>query len=429
MGETTCVVCKTRVPDRGLVCEVDRERLTAQLCGLPKQIGRLAAQLAPATAAAADSGRVRVARPAAPTAARLDVLNLLGPGSDALAAAGMTGLLNPYVRRWRTVEKVRAGDGRELEIETWHQELVDLPGVVKYSNSRAVFKHVDRPWDNKIDGQPRPILHDDQAGLVPPAAWAASWTRYWRQKLGHHSTRVRPVTAVVDTAVRAFQGAIAEGVLQHQEQMTDLLGLRGWVPHGQRPTDPHHEQWRARFGPAERGFVLGHDINYLLAWLGAACDRDLDMARFTCELRALSAELIRVLGDNPDQQWLGRCPAMLTNQETYITRPCGAGLWQDPFASQVECCRCHTTWGPARADLLQLAWQIRKIWPLDRRRRYITAECAALASGERMVRCPSCSTKVNVVWRDATARGDRNRFWTLHQVNCPHGCAEAGRLI
>lgn len=433
MGETDmCVVCRRRPPDHGHVCGIDLQSLSTQLAQLPHQLTRLAAELTPG-AGPPPGERVAAARAAANPAARLDVLNLLAGGSDAVAAAGMAGLLNPHVRRWRTVEMVAVDGGDPVEIVTWHQELVDA-GQVSYSSTRGgVHKHVVHADPDA--GGAWPILHDDQVGLVPPAAWAHSWARWWQQRLGHQPQRVlrqrhargwpKGPSAAIEALGRLQDEQAVEA---HNRHVRQQLGLQDYTPHAQRPPDPLGMAWQGRFGPAERGFALGQDVRYLLAWLDEACRRNLDMPRFAGELRALCAELSTALGDRPDQQWLGRCPAMLTSVETGKTHACGAGIWQDPFAAVVECRRCRSTWGPERVELLKLAGRIRKVWPLDRRRCYTAVE-RRLQPQVRPVRCPACANPVHIDWREVTAPGDVTRFWQPTKVRCPHGCGEAGRLL
>jgi hypothetical protein len=155
-----------------------------------------------------------------------------------------------------------------------------------------------------------------------------------------------------------------------------------------------------------------------------ACLHDIGIADFTAELRALSAELTRVLGEQPDQQWLGRCPATIADHATPDDgRPCGAGLWQDPHASVVECPHCHATWGPRATDLLTLAGQIRRVWPVDRRRRYTADDVDAVPA----LPCPApgCGQTLDLWWREVTATTDRRRWWRPDKITCPSGCAEA----
>lgn len=444
MGENisgNCVVCGYREPVQGHVCDPDRDRIAEALQRLPVQLLRLAGELPPGAGPPAGD-RVQTARATAPPAARLDVLNLLANGTDRLAAAGMAGLLAPHVRRWRTVEHVTvdngdADTGRQVEIITWHQELA-VAAQVRYSASRGPLTHINEDLD--LDGPPagQRIGHDDQVGLVPPAPWAHSWALLWQQRLGHRRQQVlrrRYTRGWSKAGLDPFdlfdltEMHTAEQIETHNQQIRRDLGLHDYVPHRVRSDDPLGVAWQDRFGTHERGFVLSQDLRYLRDWLDEACYRDLDMARFAAELRALSNELAQVLGDSNDLQWLGRCPATLTCAVTGRRRSCGAGLWHDPYVSRVECRRCHSNWGPKKADLLTLAAAVRRCWPLDRRRRYITVERDALDSHRRMVRCPACLNPVTVTWREITAQTDRNRFWQPTAVACPHRCAEAGRLL
>jgi hypothetical protein len=150
------------------------------------------------------------------------------------------------------------------------------------------------------------------------------------------------------------------------------------------------------------------------------------VAKFAAELRSLSAELTRVLGEKPDDQWLGKCPSTITDRDTGDKQVCGAGLWQDPHASVVECPRCHCTWGPLVVGLFHLAAEIRRVWPLDRRRRYSAEEIDAL----RQIRCPGCaSDEIQIGWQEVTAVGDRQRWWRPTRTRCPDGCARAGEIL
>lgn len=420
MGETLCVVCGHRKAVEGCVCEPDRTRLADQLTGLPRKVARLAVQLVPAGHNTSAGERVTVSRAGSPTPARIDILTLLGPGTDRLAAAAMTGALNPHIRRWRTVENVTAtrADGtiRDCEVITWHQEIT-AGALTTYTNT-ATFESQHRPADQQMI----PLGHDDQVGLVPPAAWAHGWARRWQTAFGHHPSirksgagRNRTPPETPDAAAR-------------QRAARTALGLDDWIEPAARPDDPLHLDWQHRFGPVERGWRLDTDIGYLTSWLGHACSRhDLDLDVFASELRALSDELTRVLGERPDQQWLGRCPTTLTDKTSGTVRRCGAGIWQDPYASQVMCLRCRSVWGPDKKELIGLAIAIRRAWPVDRRRRYTQHDLELLDTQPPPV-CPVCTAPVDVGWREVTARGDRERWWRPAKAVCPQGC-DTSRLL
>jgi hypothetical protein len=190
-----------------------------------------------------------------------------------------------------------------------------------------------------------------------------------------------------------------------------------------RPDDPLEQEWAIRFGDPAPGRRMTGDVRYLLTWLDHIGDDGYELAAFATQLRALSAELTRTLGERPDDQWLGRCPTLLTPRgadgEEQVRRPCGAGLWQDPHAQQVRCPRCTATWGPNIRELLHLAAEIRRVWPVDVRRRYSRAEKDVTSKqvGSRPG-CPRCGQPALLVWRDVTAAGDRSRWWRPEQP-CP----------
>ncbi len=426
MGDNSCVVCGHREAAAGYVCDHDQQRLTEQLTGLGAKLAKLALALVPT----ADPGgeRVTVCPTDAPAPVRVDVLSLLGPGTQRLSAAAMADMLHPWVRRWRTVELLTvttaAGTSVEREIVTWHQEIA-RDGLAAYSNTRQI----DNLPPYTADADMVAILHDDQVGLVPPRPWAHSWARRWKEALGQHQRPVR-YTRGWDKSPQATAAAPDRYIREHlhgQERekiASTVLGIRGELPAAQRPDDPLGDHWRQRFGPADIGHQLAADLAYLQQTLPAACDRDLDIAVFAGQLRALAEELNTVLGEQPDQYWLGRCPAELTNRTTATTRLCGAGIWQDPYASQVTCLRCRSAWGPSKAELLRLAIAIRKAWPADRRRRYTDLEKRSMPAPT----CPECLAAVQVRWREATARPDRYRTWQPVAAVCPNGC-DTGRLI
>lgn len=405
MGQVaTCVVCRRREPSRGHVCEPCRDSLAELLTDLPRKVAALTLQLVPGPAALGE--RVSTSRVGSPIPIRLDALSLSGPGRD-----GVTGALHPLVRRWSTVHTVTvtttgaAGPRtEERQVTEWHQELT-----------------LD------ADGKPVMVADDDQIGALPPAEWLASWTRMWREHFGLHTPK--PVTARPRPARWRELDAVARQALAAK-----LLGI---ARNGPRTDDPLADEWEVRFGEPPREDQPAADVSFLLLWLDDACDQDVGVGELAAELRALSAELTRVLGENPDQQWLGRCPAQVTDhrepddpghedatQRRAVTRPCGAGLWQDPHASQVQCPRCHSTWGPRKVELLYLAKEIRRVWPIDRRRRYHGGEIDAL----RTLRCPACGDAVMVSWRNVTATTDERLWWRPDRVMCPTGCPEAERL-
>lgn len=395
-----CVVCRRRTPARGWVCEGDRKGIAAMLADLPRKMLALQLQLVPGPTAVGD--RVSTSRIGSPTPARLDALSLSGPGAEQVTA-----MLHPLVRRWSTKREVTVGQVigpgpvqiTVREITEWHQELA-----------------------RDADGHVIQVADDDQIGVLPPAEWLDSWVRVWRRHFGHHvparTFRLHP--AEVDASPRRDElDAVARAAAYNQ-----LLGLGPAQPTGSRPLDPLADEWETRFGEAPRGQAASEDVSYLLLWLDRACDDDVCIGDLAAELRSLSAELARVIGDQPDQQWLGRCPATISDVgDNGQRRPCGAGLWQDPHCSQVVCPRCHAVWN--ERQLLALALEIRKVWPVDRRRRYWVDEVDRITPPT----CPGCVQATRITWREVTATTDDRRWWRPVKVTCPNGCPDTERLI
>jgi hypothetical protein len=409
MGDVQCVVCRRRTPIRGQVCDPDRRRIAEQLDDLPRKLTALTLQLVPGAGAFGE--RVHTSRTGSPVGARLDALTLVAAGNDSLSVQAVAGMLHPHIRKWCTRHTVQV-DGQDREIVTWHQELV-----------------------RDADGNPVNAIADDQVGILPPAEWLDSWVRAWRRHFGHAQ---RPHD-LLDAHARGWSkapktpeqlGELSRSLAARRHAAQVLLGLtRGY--NGApvlRTDDPIAEEWEIRFGEPAAPDRPAADIRYLRTWLDRACDDDAAIADFAAELRALDAELTRVLGERPDQQWLGRCPTSLTERESGTSKPCGAGLWQDPYTSQVVCPRCRSTWGPGGPALLRLAAEIRRVWPVDRRRRYTTAEVAALRA-ERPLACPTCASVAFVAWREVTAAGEREQMWRPERARCPMGCPDAERLI
>ncbi len=433
-----CTVCRRRDPTYGRVCAVCRDRVADGLADLARKMTALRLHLVPGARPA--TGRIGGKHIGAPMPARLDVLSLTGPGTVAVTAA-----LHPLVRRWsatRTVTVTYRIGGKTIiedrQVTDWYQETIVGD-----------------------DGKPVLVPTDDQIGTVPPAEWLDSWAGVWRRHFGHHTRPPAParreprtvdggsppapavdvIAALAHPASRRAAVAIAVVANAYRRHVLRTVlslvdGNGGLLPLDQRSDDPVVDELIARFGDPGADTATTRNVQYLLTWLDRACaDADtIGVGDLANELRTLNAELTRVLGETPDQQWLGRCPAQVTHQRPVstgpdrdqVTRTCGAGLWQDPHASQVRCPRCHATWGPRTAELLHLAAEIRRIHPVDRRRRYTTSEAAALPK----LRCPGCSTPVRITWRVVTATGDDQQWWRPEKATCPAlGCTEAPRLI
>ncbi len=412
MGETLCVVCRRRPTSAGRVCDPDRDRITAMLGDLLRRMGALHHSLMPSPGPAAD--RVSTNRTGAPLPARLDVLSLIGPGTESV-----TPVLHPLIRHWsttRTVEVTAIVAGKltvaERQIVEWHQE------TARHPDGLPILVTEDGRQD------------DDQIGSLPPAEWLDAWVRAWRSHFGH----AVPVRTRTGGPVHPPRPGRWDG--RRQAAINTVLGLE--THSTARSDDPLDDEWEIRFGEPRRDEASAYNVRYLLTWLDAACDDDVGIAAFAGELRTLNAELVRVLGETPDQQWLGRCPAVITDRweptepggpdvelRRPVSRPCGAGLWQDPHASQVRCPRCQSTWGPRPVELLYLAAEIRRTWPVDQRRRYTLDEIDELP----VLRCPNCVNELVIGWRDVTATTDDTRWWRPIRVTCPLGCPEAERLI
>lgn len=399
---TVCVVCRRRPPARGQVCDGDRDNIAKLLADLPRKMAALERQLVPSPTGAGE--RVSTSRTGSPMPARLDALSLSGPG-----AGRVTPMLHPKVRRWSTSRTVTVQiPGQEpvdRTVTDWHQELL-----------------VDD------DGQPVLVADDDQIGTLPPAEWLAWTVRAWQEHFGHHLGRGR-------AAPPPRRRRELDAVERHQAAVKHL-GLGSARRAGDR--DPLGEEWEIRFGEPARAEQPAADVAYLLNWMDVACDDadTLDLAAMSTELRSLSAELARVLGEQPDQAWLGRCPAQVTDRfepadpgaedaplRRPVNRPCGAGLWHEPFASGVQCPRCHSVW--PQPQLLALAYAIREVWPIDRRRRYHLAEIRAL----RAPRCPGCGKTTGIEWRNATGTDDDTMWWRPVKVTCPASCPDTERLL
>jgi hypothetical protein len=422
-----CTVCRRREPAAGLVCETDLAAIREMLADLPRKLRLLPLMLMPGQSPAGE--KVATTRVGSPTSARLDALSLVGPGS-----VPVPGALHPLVRRWsttRTVEvEARVGtyrvDTHTITIVEWQQEIV-LDGST---------------------GDPVMVPDDDQTGVLPPAEWLDQQVTGWRRVLGHHkspaayvrpSAGPRPPRDIVTWTLAhgtkqqvAALFAMQDLTRRFRQGVVDLVvghepGHNGRRPANLREDDPVSDLWTLRFGEPKTTFDTGNNIRYLNTWLPAVAELDaVDMASFTAGLRSLTAELTRVLGEKPDQEWLGRCPAQLTDKAAGTKSFCGAGLWQDPHASVVECPRCHSAWGPRPVHLVHLAAEIRRVWPLDRRRRYLAADIDALAP----LRCPGCGGQdVQIGWQEVTALGDKMRWWRPTRTRCPNGCVKAGEIL
>ena len=245
-----------------------------------------------------------------------------------------------------------------------------IPTVRRWASTETVKSATDgierqvTVWHREVDRDAagRPLLHlaDDQIGMIPPVEWVRIQVGEWRQVLGYSGP---PQDARAPVSVR-----------------------------------------------------------HLLAWLDDVADRELaDIPRFYAELRTMRSELERALGETPDRVYLGRCPTLLTGRDTGVETPCGMSLWHDPHASVISCARCRSTWATQGRGWLDLAMAIRRIWPIDRRRRYTLAEAeeAAASAWAPACRADGCRTLLPLDWRDATEPRDKHRMWRPEIGACP----------
>lgn len=464
MADQSCLICsKPLTPDDRHVHAGCRDRIRGQLADLPRKLAALTLQLVPGLAPAGD--RVSTTRVGSPTGARLDVLSLTGPGSTHIADYG--GLLGYQMIRWREIEhaKVRA----VIVVDPPEPADPDRPGRARrrFPIARTVEVVQDVvTWHAEVElddaGDPYTVAGDDQVGSLPPAEWADSWARMWQQLTGYSPTSVHwswakgggKSTAMVTAAAAhldvawlaggpAGRAAVsALGVLHHtvRQHAADLTAGRVDGLNGRRQYDgdPLLADWTLRFGNTVR-VPAAAPVRYLLRWLDHACDDPDDrfaVADLAAELRIVTAELARVLGERDDKVWIGRCPALITNLTSGETRRCGGHLWEDPYVGtvyvdgqpvgvRIQCPRCRTAWGPRRYELLVLAQEIRAAWPVDRTRRYTAAEIANLV----MPACPSCGRPVHIGWRDVTSTRDTRPRWRPVTAGCPAGCPDAQKVI
>jgi hypothetical protein len=368
------------------------------------------------------------------------------------------------------------------QVRIWHRELIVDPTDPGRA-CRCGEHHPETPR------RPLLVADNDQVGLVPPAEWADLWVRRWRRELGHPvpaaRTRLRglarligrPAPAAVplpaydrvaeDPGGRLADAAVRESLLMaagrpwilpavaayvtiqrtYADQLAQararvaaaMLGLDtdtagrartatvAGLPAAAVTSDRAAAEWTLRYGGAVTAAHVAVDAGHLADWLPHAAERDdTDVGEFLTELRAMVAELEHTLGETRDDQWIGRCPAELRDDQGDPTgRICGYGLWQDPYRSRVECPRCHAAW--PEADWLTLAQRIRVVWPVDRRRLYTLADRAyAEKQVDRLPRCRGCELTMAVQWRAVRGRGMRERMWRPAAMVCPSGCLAGG---
>ncbi|GAB7044885.1 hypothetical protein [Catenuloplanes indicus] len=252
-----------------------------------------------------------------------------------------------------------------------------IPRVRRWATTEVVksahdgTEHVVTVWHRQVDRGPdgRPLLYlaDDQIGSIPPAEWLAMQVAEWRRALGYSR-------------------------------------------------------------PARDRDQVGADARWLGRHLDDVADRELvDMARLHAELRTLRNELERVLGETPDTVYLGRCPTLLTARDTGVETPCGMALWHDPHASVITCARCRSAWATQGRGWIDLAVAIRRVWPIDRRRRYSVdeADAAVVSTWAPACREDGCGRPLPITWTDVTEPRDKGPMWRPTIEPCRIGHAEA----
>lgn len=426
-----CRICLTQP---GPVCDADRNVIDQQLAALPRRTAAVAVALTPGPAPI-DERVSGASHPHASLPAPVGWLSLNGPGADVPAT------LLPGTRHWSISRKVAvtahpAGRSRTavVEVTDWFHELV--PGA------DGLLRLPAEPQDQAAD------FLDDQIGVVPPREWLDIQVRRWRACFGHHVPPrtqfggLRPyVPASWQWLLGFANGPQAIGFLAAVHHAADpaaatRMAYRGLLtePAARPAVDPVLEEIERRGGPGQPPSTVRWDVDYLRTWLARACEQDsLGIAVFAAQLRALHAEISLVLGENPEQTWVGRCPAFIAEldqdaEPTGRKKPCGGNLWREQGAyisAQVQCPRCHMTWDICGNAGSGTAREIRRVWPVDRRRRYKAADVDRLTPPE----CPGCGRRVTVEWRDATGTRDPERTWRPVRTTCPGGCGEARRLI
>ena len=398
-----CAVCRAAP---GKLCPDCRTGIDRQLRDLPTRYTALAAALAPGRSGPAEHAGTRVH---AGLPVRVNTLSLIGPGGD------VPPTLHPLVRYWqvkRTVQVTTPAGVTDVQATAWLPELV-----------------------RDVDGHPIVVTDDDQVGTVPPREWLDTQVRAVRAHFGHHvPARTRPdrtgpyVPAVYRTLLTLTGGPPVIGFLAAAHRATgalERLAFRGLLA-GRGGADVEH-----RSGPPRS---MRWDVDYLRTWLDKAVAEDaLDIATFAAQLRTLHAEISRALGDTPDETWVGRCPAFVAElgddgDPTGRRKPCGAGLWQEQGAhlsAQVCCPRCATPWETRGHAGAGTAREIRRVWPVDRRRRYTADEIDQL----KMPRCPGCGRRVTISWREVTGTRDPQRTWQTTGASCSNGCQEARTVV
>ncbi len=493
-----CRIGDHRHHGTGRICTRHLEVKLAELAGVARMTRMLPALLVPGSTTATAGAKVTTSRTGSPTAPRLDVLSALGPGGAEVRrdARMLSPLVRRWSSLSSYTVTVEGPDGepvvQQRQLRTWHAEVV-TDGPHRPVECSCGRPHLDAEGRTVTVARPHLVLDDDQIGSIPPAEFLDMWVRRWRIPLQHTTS---PIRGRVDLAcdadqrrrlerarmaasMRAVAGspalmpAVVQLAVMHREfreYLTTasgrvrmaLLGIRddgeqhrARVARALDPArlpdlaggitlaqvhDPVAAEWAVRYGYAGVAAAVEVDARYLAQWLPLAAEHPdetaVDVARFAADLGALHRELQHLVGETRDDQWLGRCPAYLRDTDGEDTdRLCGAGLWQDPYRSRVDCPRCHTSW-PAH-EWMHLANLIRITWPIDRRRRYhqgdkVAAEKAVrdrADSPARAYRCRGCERVLTVDWVETTRRGERIRTWSPSRLLCPGGCIAGGTAV
>lgn len=433
------------------ICSEHLAELIGYTRGIPRMTLDLGYHLVPGSAPAGE--KITASRSGSPTSARLDALNLVGPGvSDVIRDPRS---LAAQVRRWSTVttyDVVFERGGKTIteqrELRTYHAETITGRRSGPAPACRCGEPHDDetRP-SGQPDGEPVRVLPGDQVGAVPPAEFLDTWVRRIRVAL-QHPPRPAPAGMWIDygeaeQGKRLARAALGEwarigrgqpsmmhavaaflGVWQAYAQTVTVLRAEvGATVLGMRPDGPGHvtrvetaltgarppvvaydtmtAEWILRYGVARTAAAAEVDAAYLIRWLPVAAaindeSDSLGLADFAAELLALHRELECVLGLTRDEQWVGRCPAKLVDPRTGAEsgRLCGAGIWHDPHrgtAGRPAPIECPRC--HTRWNVREwhpLAARIQHAWPVDVRRRYTLPERKYAESSDVVDRLPKC---------------------------------------
>lgn len=481
-----CILGNHPHPGLGRICAEHLTATSNRLRDLPQLCMRLVDVLVPGTSPAGE--KVTTSKKVgSASAAALAALSLVGPGSTDVRRDARA--LIPQVRRWSTVSTYTTPTPsglRRVQVRTWHSEIITdgRPGTARTCRCGEQHGTTGTPArvyaDDQI-GVPPPADWADMwvrrvrlllgETAVPPrmatggyaarwsgpddrhrvhavlpavdrvaehrqarleAAAAAEWLR-----LSARQPRMLPAVAAYLLTQAAYRAALADA---RTTVANAVLGLRddgarqrarvtatlsGQI--GGRRTDRTSTEWAVRYGASRNAATVEVDAQLLAEWLPELAEVDpYAVAELGADLLALVAEIESALGDTRDDIWLGRCPTELRDAHGNPTgRICGAGIWQDPYHSRIECPRCHTVTAEAQWEVL--AERIHTAWPIDFRRRYSLADRkAAEANTDRLPRCRSCERTMRVKWRETPTTRGHGRMWRVAALECPTGCIDGG---